>query len=141
MRLLSTKTHGAMDYPSALLLMAAPWVLGFRKNGPETWIPVGIGATMLAQSLMTDYEFGAVRKVPMKRHLQMDGMAGLLLAASPFLLGFAARACLPHVLLGLAEVGAALTTDTHPSDESGHEELSLEEIGRRGMRAMPAPLT
>jgi hypothetical protein len=141
MRLMSTKTHAAADYPSALLLMAAPWLLGFRKNGPETWIPVGIGATMLVQSLMTDYELGAVRKMPMRKHLQMDGVAGLLLAASPFLLGFAGRTWLPHLLLGLGEIGAAMTTDPIPSDESPLRPESLREIGRRGMEATPAPLS
>jgi len=130
-----------MDYPSAFLLMAAPWLLGFRKNRPETWLPVGVGAAMLVQSLMTNNELGAVRKIPMRKHLQMDGMTGLLLAASPFVLGFAARTWLPHVLLGLAEIGAAMTTDTIPSDEWPLSKDSLEEIGRRGMRATPPALT
>src|SRR5262249_35864761 len=40
---------------------------------------------------------------------------GLLLAASPWIFGFAWEVWIPHVVLGLAEVGAAMFTQTRPS--------------------------
>ena len=51
----------------------------------------------------------------MPAHLAMDATSGVLLAASPWLFGFAdrgARYRLSHVVIGLAEVLAALTSKT-----------------------------
>jgi len=46
----------------------------------------------------------------MAMHLNIDIITGLLFAASPWLLGFADQVYLPHVILGLFETVAALTT-------------------------------
>jgi hypothetical protein len=69
----------------------------------------------VAYSLLTDYEFGVVRVIPMPAHLAIDATSGALVAASPWLFGFAERGPryrLSHVLIGLSEVLAALTSKT-----------------------------
>lgn len=38
---------------------------------------------------MTDFEMGAVRKIPMPTHLKLDVPSGALLAGVPWLLGYA----------------------------------------------------
>jgi len=47
---------------------------------------------MLLAALLTDYELGVVRQIPMKMHLTMDAILGLLLAPGylilPALFGF-----------------------------------------------------
>ena len=111
-RVVSRKTHGMMDYPYSSLVMSSPWLFNFANKGPETWIPVAIGATATISSLSTDYEVGAVKKVPMKTHLNLDVAAGLLLAASPFLFGFYKKVWIPHVALGLVTAGMGLMTKT-----------------------------
>jgi hypothetical protein len=71
----------------------------------------GGGATLY--SLLTDYELGLVRLLPMPAHLALDAMSGALLASSPWLLGFADRGTrywLPHALVGATEILAATTT-------------------------------
>jgi hypothetical protein len=40
---------------------------------------------------MTDYEFGLVKTIPMKTHLNIDLISGLLLAVSPWVFGFSDR--------------------------------------------------
>jgi hypothetical protein len=45
-------------------------------------------------------------------HLGVDAAGGLLLLASPWLFGFADRVMWPHVIIGILEIGAALTTRT-----------------------------
>ena len=35
MRIISTRTHAVIDYAFGLLLIAAPYVLGFANGGPE----------------------------------------------------------------------------------------------------------
>ena len=104
----------------SIVLMGSPWVLGFARAGGETWIPVILGATMLIYSLFTDYEYGPLKVFPMKGHLLLDLLSGAFLAASPWILGFADYVFLPHLVLGIADVGAALVTKTVPSYQGGH---------------------
>ena len=115
MQVIPTRVHGMMDYMIGALLIAAPWLFGFDRGGAETWVPVALGASVILYSLMTDYELGAVRVLPMGTHLMLDLMSGILLAASPWLFGFADYVWMPHLLLGLFEIGAALTTQKVPT--------------------------
>jgi NADH dehydrogenase len=71
-----------------------------------------IGAAVVGYSLLTDYELGAVPSIAVTSHLALDGFLGLLLAASPWLFGFADRVYWPHVLLGLFSVIMSLITET-----------------------------
>ena len=103
----------------SILLIGSPWLLGFARAGGETWIPVILGVTMLIYSMFTDYEFGALRILPVKAHLFIDLLSGTFLAASPWILGFADYVFLPHLVLGIAEIGAALVTKTLPAYERG----------------------
>jgi hypothetical protein len=114
MRFLSTKAHGVMDYLMGILLIAAPWLLDFAQGGAETWIPVILGIAMIGLALMTDYEMGAMKALSMPTHLTIDLLSGILLAASPWLFGFAEYVYLPHLILGIAEIGASLITQKTP---------------------------
>lgn len=119
MRFLPTRIHGYMDYLMGVLLIAAPWLLGFARGGAETWVPVVLGAGVILYSSMTDYELGAVKALSMPTHLWLDGMGGALLAASPWLFGFSEYVWVPHLVLGLLEIGSALMTETRPSYAHG----------------------
>jgi hypothetical protein len=119
MRFISTRVHGYVDYLMGVLLIAAPWLFDFARGGAETWIPVILGAGVILYSLFTDYELGLVKSLSMPPHLWLDGLGGLLLAASPWLFGFADWVWAPHLIFGLLEIGAALTTETVPSYERG----------------------
>jgi SPW repeat len=116
MRFIPTRVHGMLDYSMGALLIIAPWLLGFAAGGAETWVPVILGAGAIVYSLFTDYELGLVRRIPMGTHLGLDLGSGALLAVSPWLFGFADLVYLPHLILGLLEIGAALTTRTTPED-------------------------
>ena len=113
MRFISTRVHGVLDYVTGLGLLVAPAMLGVR-NPKAAAVPRALGAGALAYSLLTDYELGVIRKLPMGRHLQMDAVSGLSLAASPWLLGFDRDVRVPHVAVGLFELAAAVTTKTEP---------------------------
>lgn len=117
MRFLSTKTHGIMDYLMGVLLIAAPWLLGFARNGAETWVPVILGAGVIIYSLMTNYEYSASRTISMRTHLTLDLLGGIFLALSPWIFNFDEYVYLPHLIVGLLEIGAALTTVKYSSTE------------------------
>jgi hypothetical protein len=109
-----TRIHGAIDYLTGLALIMAPFVLGFADNGPAQWVPMILGAAILVMSLMTDYELSLAKLIPMRAHLGVDAAGGLLLAASPWLFGFADQVFWPHLIIGVFEIAVALTTNTVP---------------------------
>lgn len=114
MRVIGTKTHGYLDYIMGILLIAAPWLFGFTRGGAETWVPVILGAGTILYSLLTDYQLGVARVFSMRTHLTLDMLGGIILAASPWLFGFADYVWQPHLVLGIVEMGAAFMTRTTP---------------------------
>lgn len=116
MRFISTRTHGITDYLMGILLIASPYLLNFATGGPAQWIPIIIGIAMLAMALMTKYEVGMLKAIPMPAHLTVDFLAGALLAVSPWLFGFSDIVFWPHLIMGILEMGLALTTQTRPVD-------------------------
>jgi hypothetical protein len=118
-RVIPTSVHGAADYPTAATLLSLPTVAGFDPASPEAAVLVADGIAVLGQSLLTDYEFGAARMIPVRTHLRNDVLAGAALAASPWLLGFAHRVWAPHVVLGLVQMAFGLATRTAPAPRFG----------------------
>ncbi len=114
MRFIPTRVHAVVDYLVGALLIVAPWLFGFAEGGAETWLPVVLGAGVILYSLLTNYELGVVRWISMPAHLVLDGVGGALLAVSPWLFFFADQVWTPHLIIGLLEIGAAVTTRTTP---------------------------
>jgi general stress protein CsbA len=98
-----------------VLLIAAPWLFGFNDMGAARWVPIVLGVALLATSPDAAYELGLIKAIPMPVHLGLDVLVGLVLIASPWLFGFADELWLPHVIVGVLEVGAGLCTQTRPS--------------------------
>lgn len=115
MRFIPTRFHGILDYVVGLLLLAAPWLLGFSEIEAATWAAVIAGAVVLLQAVVTDFEAGVVQLVPMGVHLLIEQVLGTALAASPWLLGFEGRTYLPHLILGLYLLLTSLATHRRPS--------------------------
>ncbi len=114
MRFISTKVHGTIDYLMGLLLIISPWIFGFANDDAAQWVPILLGVSALVYSLITDYELGLLKVLSMKAHLMIDLVSGIFLAASPWIFGFSEEVYLPHLLLGIAEIGASLFTRQHP---------------------------
>lgn len=117
MRWIGTKAHGYLDYIMGMLLIAAPWMFGFARDGAETWVPVILGAAVILYSLITDYELGISPVISMRTHLLLDFIGGAILAVSPWLFGFADYIWMPHLIFGILEMGAALMTKLVPGVE------------------------
>ena len=80
MRFIPTKFHAPLDYIVGATLIASPWILGFSEHTAATVVPVVLGIGLIAYSLVTNYELGVWKVVPMALHNLIDIAAGTLLA-------------------------------------------------------------
>jgi hypothetical protein len=114
MKLFSTKVHGVIDYLTAIVLFALPRLLGWGSN--VTTLLTIMALTTLVYSLATRYELGLFKVLPMKGHLLLDALSGVLLLGAGFLFqNDGNNVLIILLLLGLFEIGAALLTETEPS--------------------------
>lgn len=114
-RVISTGVHGALDYLASGVNLVFPRLLGLRDAPGTALVPRIDGVMGAGYSLITDYDLGALKVLPMPAHLALDAAKGVFMAASPWLFGFAkngTRYWLPHVLMGSADVLAAIATKT-----------------------------
>ncbi|MDR7211048.1 SPW repeat protein [Flavobacterium piscis] len=114
MKLITPKTHAYLDYIVGIFLLVAPFTFHLARRSPEGLIFFILGAGLLIYSMITNYELGLFKIIPMKVHLLLDVLSGIILAASPWLLGFSDRVYLPHLIVGLFEIGAGLLTSSKP---------------------------
>ncbi len=79
--ILPTKFHAFEDYTTAAALPTVARVFGWSPK--VRWVLDGVACLTTAQSLLTDYEGGAARVMPMQAHLAADVVigAGLIGAA------------------------------------------------------------
>ena len=114
MKPISTRAHSILDYLSAGALLALPRMMGWGPGATRLLTNAAIAT--LVYSLLTRYELGLVKKLPMKGHLALDGMSGTLLCAAPFLLldEDEGDATGPLIGLGLFELAVSLLSQTTP---------------------------
>ena len=105
-----TRVHAVLDYMTASTFIALPRIAGWDDK--VTRLLTAAGGGVLAYSLLTDYELGVVKVLPMMGHLILDGMGGALLGGAPFLFLVDEDSGVKSALigLGLMEIGAALLT-------------------------------
>ena len=125
-RFIPTRIHGVLDYVHGSALLAAPELLRTKDEPRATLVSRLAGGGATAYTLMTDFELGAVKVIPMPVHLMLDAVSGALLAGAPWLLGYAKggpRYWLPHAFVGVAEVLVAMMSKTEPSYYKAKPEL------------------
>lgn len=130
-RVIPTRVHGILDYLGGLALILAPNIFGFTENDDATWVARIIGIALIVLALLTRYELGVLKVLPMSVHLWIDVLASIFLAASPFLLGFSdedANVWVPHVVVGLLYLVISLMTETVPRGD--REELASPRMPR-----------
>ncbi len=104
MKIISSKTHGVLDYLVGFILIVSPWVLNFANGGLQMWLPIILGTGEVLYSIITNYELGFFKIISFKTHLLIDALSGILLASSPWFFGFAGDIYIPHFLFGLLKL-------------------------------------
>lgn len=88
-RFVTKQIHAYLDYPVALMLMTAPFLLGLGSSHPlAKWLSVGTGVAALVLTLITDHQLGVIRVLPYAWHLVVDFLVGVTFLVAPFALGF-----------------------------------------------------
>ncbi|QDL96340.1 hypothetical protein [Rhodopseudomonas palustris] len=111
MRIVPTRIHGAIDYLVSLLVLVLPFAAG--GQGAVRWLFVAIGCAGIGYSLITDYEWGALRLLPMPWHLALDVVFGVALLAVGALLGFSPLGVI-SLVVGAAALALAAITEPEP---------------------------
>lgn len=117
MKFIPTYLHGAFDYVCGFALILCPHALGFAETqGPERFVPQLVGLFILVQSLMTRYECGVLRVLPMSTHRLNEALAALFLGLSPWVFDFhsALETVLLYCGIGAAMLLSCLLTDDKP---------------------------
>jgi hypothetical protein len=105
---------------SGLLLIASPWLFNFADVESAKWVAIAVGILVIGQSFFTDYEGGGKKAISMSGHLTMDVIAGIFLAASPWLFNFDEQVYLPHLIIGIMEIAAGLFTERTSQHSNRH---------------------
>jgi hypothetical protein len=115
MKPFTTRLQSILDYSLAVFMITMPWLFGFANGGPAQWVPVTLGSCTILVSLITRYEGGAFKLVPMPVHLGLDAANGLVLAASPWLFGFSNTVHYPHLGTGTLAMLLVLLSGARPA--------------------------
>jgi hypothetical protein len=89
-RVITKSIHAYLiDYPIAIVLIAAPFVLKLGQSGPAAmWLSVVVGVAALLLAALTDHATGLVRIIPYWMHLRVDRAVGLMFVIAPFVFKF-----------------------------------------------------
>jgi hypothetical protein len=111
MRFIPTALHGALDYLYAVAFLVLPLL---AAETPRTrGLLLALAGVTVAYALLTRYELGALRRLPMRTHLAVDVAIGILLLGYAFFSPEETESL--RWLLGLLGAGAVfvgLTTKT-----------------------------
>jgi hypothetical protein len=111
--MISTRTHGVLDYLSAAALIAVPQLFGWRSGLSRPLMAASLGTA--AYSLLTRYEWGVVGALSMREHLALDALQGAAFCTAAALLNREppeVRSALAGY--GLFAIAAAALTDQEP---------------------------
>ncbi len=114
MRFITTKFYGVLDYLSGIFLITFPWFFNLNSGGIAQRIPVVVGIIFIATAMLTNYEAGILKIIPMPAHLKINLITGIFLAASPWVFNFNHQVYLPHLSMGIFGICAAILTERLP---------------------------
>jgi hypothetical protein len=113
MRIIPTRLHGVIDYLAGILFIILPKILDWNQTA--NYLLSIMGVSVIVYSLITRYELGAIKWMPMRVHLILDILSGLLLIAAPFIFPVAGDGVTGWLVgLGIFEILAGLMTDSAP---------------------------
>ncbi|NLS07398.1 hypothetical protein HGP14_29405 [Rhizobium sp. P32RR-XVIII] len=104
-----------IDYPVAIILLVAPFVLKLGQSGPVAmWLSVITGVAALILPLLTDHATGLIKIIPYSIHLWVDRAVGIVFLGAVFAFDFTGIDGWYYGVLGVAVL---LTTSVFNAPE------------------------
>lgn len=82
MKIISSKTHGILDYATSAFLLLSPTL--FKMEGELCTITYILGVVHLILTVFTDFELGLIKIIPFRIHGLIEVVVALGLAALAF---------------------------------------------------------
>ncbi len=102
---ISRLLHGVIEYAAGVLLIAAPFLLGFAHNAAIA-VSIIAGLVVLVVAASTDGPSSLVNSIPIAVHVLLDYVLAAILVAAPFLFGFSGESAPTalFIVLGVAHL-------------------------------------
>ena len=104
--------HSVMDYMDGFAVASGMFTAD--DDDVAGWTSIGLGASVIGVSLLTDYRLSAAKIIPIRTHETLDYVWGAACIAAPFVLGYWKKSpttALTHVMVGAGAILASLFTD------------------------------
>ena len=82
MNILTSKSHGILDYIFSIFLLASPTL--FQMEGSLSTITYALGVVHLAMTMMTNFEVGLIKVIPFRIHGLIEVFVALVLIGLAF---------------------------------------------------------
>lgn len=119
-RFITKSIHAYLiDYPVAVVLIAAPFLLHLGQSGPVAmWLSVVTGVAALLLPIFTNHPSGIIRVIPYSMHLWVDRAVGIVFLVAPFVFGFSGLDAWYYWVLAVAVllVTSVLNAPDAPAD-------------------------
>jgi hypothetical protein len=118
---LPLRLHALSEPVVALVLLAAPFVLGFSGIDDALIVSLAAGVLVLVLGATTRWRWSLVPLVPLGVHALADTVLGALILSAPFLLEYhddSTAAWIVHVAVGAGLIAAAWSTDWRTADRA-----------------------
>lgn len=111
MRFIPVNVHNILEYIFGMLTAMLPWLLDFTGANPETYTMIAAGAAVILIALYTNYKYSLAKIIAFNTNLTLEIIIGVLLAASPWILGFNTRIFIPHLTMGILLILISLMSE------------------------------
>jgi uncharacterized membrane protein len=113
-----------IDYPVAVVLLIAPFVLKLGQSGPVAmWLSVVTGVAALGLPMLTDHPTGVIKIIPYSVHLWVDRAVGIVFLGALFLFGFSGIAAWYYGVLGVAVLLTTSVFNAPTQPGSSHDAI------------------
>ena len=112
-KVINTRFHTVADYLVGSILLI-PYTVNYFMHTEDTWILSALGIAIVTYSMLTDYELGLVKLIPMKLHLFFDFLSGVFLIVLPFIVPLHSYFFYWPLLLGICELIMIIFSSSKP---------------------------
>lgn len=109
MNIITTKTHAAFDYLSAIVMVCSSFL--FQLSVQEDYILFISGIITIVYSVLTNYEFAVAHLISTNKHFKLDFLTGLVLLLLPVFFSFGLQASVLFFCCGGLKLIMSLITD------------------------------